>query len=121
MVAVGVDGEAAAGEEFAPDFDVPGMEEVDQVVHDDIYAVFMEVTVIAEAEEVELQGFTFYHEISGDVGDVDGGKIGLPCLRAETGKFGTIETHPIIIPGVLVNKRLQHLRSIILLVFRLLS
>ena len=28
VIAVGVDGEAAAGEEFAPNFDVPGMEEV---------------------------------------------------------------------------------------------
>ena len=55
MVAVGIDGEAAAGKEFAPDFDVPGMEEVDQVVHDDIDAVFVEVSVVAEAEEVELQ------------------------------------------------------------------
>ena len=64
VIAVGVDREASAGEEFAPDFDVPGLEEVDQVVHDDIDAVFMEVAVIAEAEEVEFQGFAFYHEIS---------------------------------------------------------
>ena len=28
VIAVGVDGEAAAGEDFAPNFDVPGMEEV---------------------------------------------------------------------------------------------
>lgn len=116
MVAVGVDGEAAAGEEFAPDFDVPGMEEVDQVVHDDIYAVFMEVTVIAEAEEVELQGFTFYHEISGDVGDVDGGKIGLPCLRAETGKFGTIEFDEIVAVFVFIGNSFQIVGVIVVFV-----
>ena len=116
MVAVGIDGEAAAGEEFAPDFDVSGMEEVDQVVHDDIYAVFMEVAVIAEAEEVELQGFAFYHEISGNVGDVDGGKIGLPCLRAETGKFGTIKFDEIVAVFVFIGNSFQIVGVIVVFV-----
>ena len=116
VVAVGVDGEASAGEEFAPDFDVPGMEEVDQVVHDDIYAVFMEITVIAEAEEVELQGFAFYHEISGNVGDVDGGKIGLPCLRAETGKFGTIKFDEIVAVFVFIGNSFQIVGVIVVFV-----
>ncbi len=116
MVAVGVDGEAAAGEEFAPDFDIPGMEEVNQVIHDDIYAVFMEVAVIAEAEEVELQGFTFYHEISGNVGDVDGGKIGLPCLRAETGKFGTVEFDKIVAVFVFIGNSFQIVGVIVVFV-----
>ena len=116
MVAVGVDGEAAAGKEFAPDFDVPGMEEVDQVVHDDIYAVFMEVTVIAEAEKVELQGFTFYHEISGNVGDVDGGKIGLPCLRAEAGEFRTVEFDKIVAVFVFIGNSFQIVGVIVVFV-----
>lgn len=116
VVAVGVDGEAAAGKEFAPDFDVPGMEEVNQVIHDDIDAVFMEITVIAEAEEVELQGFTFYHEISGNVGDVDGGKIGLPCLRAETGKFRTVEFDKIVAVFVFIGNSFQIVGVIVVFV-----
>ena len=116
MVAVGVDGEAAAGEEFAPDFDVSGMEEVDQVVHDDIYAVFMEVAVIAEAEEVEFQGFAFYHEISGNVGDVDGGKIRLPGLRAQAGEFRTVEFDEIVAVFVFIGNSFQIVGVIVVFV-----
>ena len=116
MVAVGIDGEAAAGKEFAPDFDVAGMEEVDQVVHDDIDAVFMEVTVIAEAEEVEFQGFAFYHEISGDVGDVDGGKIGLPCFGAQAGEFRTVEFDKIVAVFVFIGNSFQIVGVIVIFV-----
>ena len=116
VIAVGVDGEAAAGEEFAPDFDVPGMEEVDQVVHDDIYAVFMEVAVIAEAEEVEFQGFAFYHEISGNVGDVDGGKIGLPGFGAQAGEFRTVEFDEIVAVFVFIGNSFQIVGVIVVFV-----
>lgn len=60
VVAVWIDGEAASGEEFAPDFDVTGTEKTDEVFHDHVDAVFMEVPVVAVAEEVKLQGFAFY-------------------------------------------------------------
>ena len=91
VVAVGVDGEAASGEEFAPDFDVAGAEEFDEVGHDDVHAVFVEVAVISKGEEVEFQGFAFYHVFIGDVGNIDGGKVGLPGLGAEAGEFGAVE------------------------------
>lgn len=116
VIAVGIDGEAAAGEEFAPDFDVPGLEEVDQVIHDDIDAVFMEVAVIAEAEEVEFQGFAFYHEISGNVGDVDGGKIGLPGFGAEAGEFRTVEFDEIVAVFVFIGNSFQIVGVIVVFV-----
>lgn len=116
MVTVGIDGEASSGEEFAPDFYISWLQQVNQVIHDDIYAVFMEVTVIAEAEEVEFQGFAFYHEISGNVGDVDGGKIGLPCLRAQAGEFGAVEFDEIVTVLVLVGNSFQIVGVIIVFV-----
>ena len=116
VVAVGVDGEASAGEEFAPDFDVARIEEVDQIVHDDIYTVFMKVTMIAEAEEVELQGFTFYHEISGNVGDVDGGKIGLPGFGAQAGEFRTVEFDKIVAVFVFIGNSFQIVGVIVVFV-----
>ena len=54
VVAVRVDGESAAGEKFAPYFDIAGMEKLDEVTHDDIHAVLVEITVIAEAEKIEF-------------------------------------------------------------------
>ncbi len=120
VVAVGVDGEAAAGEEFAPDFDVAGMEEVDQVIHDDIDAVFMEVAVIAEAEEVEFQGFAFYHEISGNVGDVNGSKIGLPGFGAQAGEFRTVEFDKIVAVFVFIGNSFQIVGVIVVFVMGVL-
>ena len=116
MVTVGIDGEASSGEEFAPDFYISWLQQVNQVIHDDIYAVFMEFTVIAETEEVEFQGFAFYHEISGNVGDVDGGKIGLPCLRAQAGEFGAVEFDEIVTVLVLVGNSFQIVGVIIVFV-----
>ena len=120
MVAVGIDGEAAAGKEFAPNFDVPGMEEVDQVVHDDIDAVFMEVAVIAEAEEVEFQGFAFYHEISWNVGDVDGSKIGLSGFWTEAGEFRTVEFDKIVAVFVFIGNSFQIVGVIVVFVMGVL-
>ena len=54
VVAVRVDGESAAGEKFAPYFDIAGMEKLDEVTHDDIHAVLVEITVIAKAEKIEF-------------------------------------------------------------------
>ena len=50
VVAIGINGETASGQEFAPYFDVTGTEQFDQVGHDDIDTIFMEVAVISEAE-----------------------------------------------------------------------
>jgi hypothetical protein len=81
----------------------------------------MKIAMIAKAEQVKFQALALYHLHVRQIRNTNLSKIRLSGDGAKTGKFGTIETHPIIIPGVLVNKRLQHLRSIILLVFRLLS
>ena len=48
VIAVGINGDTAARKKTSPDFDVFGIHEPDQIFHDDVYAVFMEVTVIAE-------------------------------------------------------------------------
>lgn len=111
-----VDADAATGREESGDLNVFWVHKADEVFHDDIDTVLMEVAVIAEAEEVEFQGFAFYHEISGDVGDVDGGKIGLPCLRAETGKFGTIKFDEIVAVFVFIGNSFQIVGVIVVFV-----
>ena len=81
VVAVRVDGESAAWEEFAPYFDIAWMEKLDEVIHDDIHAVLMEITVIAEAEKIEFQALAFYHLNIGKVADTYLCKIGLSGNR----------------------------------------
>ena len=43
------------GVNFAEYFDVFRIHQGDEVFHDDVDAVFMEVAVVAEAEEIEFQ------------------------------------------------------------------
>ena len=91
IVTVGVDGKTAAGEEFAPHFDISRAEETDEVRHDHIDAVFMKIAVIAIAEKIKFQRFAFHHVLVGNIGNINGGKVRLPRLRAETCEFRAVE------------------------------
>ncbi|MNW66610.1 hypothetical protein D3C74_450940 [compost metagenome] len=54
-VAVRIDGNAAARGKLAPDLNIPRLHQRDQIIHNNVYTVFMEIPMIAEAEQVELQ------------------------------------------------------------------
>ena len=49
-----MNGDATARCEFTEYFDVFWIHQGDEVFHDDVDAVFMEVAVVAEAEEIEF-------------------------------------------------------------------
>ena len=120
VVGVGVDGDAAAGGEDTCDLDVFGGHEAYEVFHDDVDAVLMEVAVVAEAEEVELQALALHHQRARDVVDDDVSKVGLACLGAQGGELGTIQSHEVLVLGMFVLKRLQHLGGIVVAVVRVL-
>lgn len=48
VVGVGMDGDAAARREFAPDLDILRIHELDEVLHDSVHAILVEIAVIAE-------------------------------------------------------------------------
>lgn len=121
VVAIGVNGEAASGEEFAPYFDVPGMEQFNQVGHDDIHTIFMEVAVISETEEVKLERFTFYHVLVRDIGNINGSKIRLAGFRAQAGKFGTVEFDEIIPVCMFIGNSFQQCRIVIVGILGILA
>ena len=50
VIAVRVNGDTPAGQEFSPNLNIFGIHELYQIIHDDIHAVFMEIAVIPEAE-----------------------------------------------------------------------
>lgn len=114
VVAVRVDGESAAWEEFAPYFDIAWMEKLDEVIHDDIHAVLMEIAVIAEAEKIELQGLAFHHVLIRNIGNINGRKVRLPRLRAEAGEFRTVEFDEIVTIRVLIRDAFQKLRIVVI-------
>ena len=121
VVGVGVDADAAAGGEDAGDFDVAGIHEADEVFHDDVDAVLVEVAVVAEGEEVELERLAFDHALVGQVGDADLSEVGLSGDGAEAGEFGAVELHPVVVFGMLVLEGFQHFGSVVLTVFGLLA
>ena len=121
VVAVRVDGESAAGEEFAPYFDIAWMKKLDEVIHDDIHAVLMEITVITEAEKIEFQGLAFHHVLIRDIGNINGRKVRLSRLWAEAGEFRTVELDEIVTICVLIGDAFQKLGIVVIGVLGILA
>ena len=115
-----MDGDAAAWCEDARHLNVAWIHEPDEVLHNDVDAVLVEIAVVAEREEVEFQRLRLHHPDIGDVRDHDVGKVRLSCDRAEAGELRAVELHPIVILRVLVHEGLEHLWRIILLIYGLL-
>ena len=113
VVAVGVDGNAAPRGEFAPNLDVFGVHEADEILHDDVHAVLVEIPVVAKAEQVQLEGLALHHAGAGHIGYIDGGKIRLAGDGAEAGELRAVELDEIVVVRVLVGEGFQHLGGIV--------
>ena len=120
IVGEGLDGDTTTGIEQADDLQIFGVHQLDQVLHDDVDAVLVEVAVVAEAEEVELQALALHHQRARDVVDDDVTKVGLAGLGAQGGELGAIQSHKVLVLGMFVLKRLQHLGRIVVVVLRVL-
>ena len=120
VVGEGLDGDATTGIEQADDLQIFGVHQLNQVLHDDVDAVLVEVAVVAETEEVEFQALALHHQRAWDVVYNKVSKIGLTCLGAQGGKLGTIQSHKILVLRMFIFKRLQHLGHIVVVVLRIL-
>ena len=121
IVGVGPNTDTPARRKQSRHLDILGIHETDEVFHDDVYTVFMKVTVVAKAKQIELQALAFHHSLTGNVADAYLGKVGLARDGAQTGKLGAVEPHPIVVVWVLVFKRFEHLGGIIHTILRLAS
>ena len=120
IIGIRMDGNAATGRKETRDLDVTGIHELDQVLHDDVDAILMEVAMVAKRKQIEFQTLAFNHPDVWNITDDDVGEIRLSGDGAEAGELRAIELDPIVILGMFVDKRLKHLGSIILLVDGLL-
>ena len=77
--------------------------------------------MVAKGEEVELETLALHHTVVGEVGDAYLGKVGLTRDGTETGELGAVETHPVVVFGVLVFKGFKHFRGVVLAVLGLLA
>ena len=120
VVGEGLDGDAATRIEQADDLKIFWIHKFDQVLHDDVNAVLVEIAMVAEAEEIEFQALALHHQRARDVVDNKVSEVGLTCLGAQGGELGTIQSHEVLVLRMLVFKRLQHLRRIVIAVVRVL-
>ncbi len=121
VVGVGIDADAATRGEEASDLNILGVHEADEILHDGVDAVLMEVAVVAEGEEVELEALRLHHALVGDVHDLDLGEVGLTRDGAEGGELGTVELHPVVVLGMFVLEGLEHLGCVVCRVAGLLA
>ena len=89
---------------------------MNEILHDDIYDVFMKIAMIAEAHQIELEGFAFYHPLSRYITDIDGRIIRLSGNRTERRKLRAIELDPVIMIRMTILERLQNLRTIVIMI-----
>ena len=117
VIGVGIYAYASAWSEYSSYFYILGIHKFNQILHNLVDAVFMEVSVIAEAEKIELERLALDHAHIRDVGYSDFSEIGLTRDGAERSELWTVETHPIVVFLMFVHEGFQHLWTIIALVF----
>ena len=83
IVGEGLDGDAATGIEQANDLQVFGIHQLDQIFHDDVDAILMEVAVVSEAEEVEFEALALHHQRAGNVINNNVSEVRLARLGAQ--------------------------------------
>ena len=120
VVGEGYDGDAASRVEPPDDLQIFGLQQFDQVFHDDVDTVLVEIAVVAEAEEIEFETLAFHHECARNVVDDKMSEIGLARPRAQRGKFRTIQSHKVLVLRMFVFKHLQHLGGIVVVVLGVL-
>jgi len=121
IVGIRIDADAASGRKQSCYLNVLWVHQLDKILHDGVDAVLVEITVVTEAEEVELQALTLHHTLARDVVDTYLGKVGLTCNGTQAGEFGTVEAHPVVVVGVTVLEGLQDLRRVVECVVGLLA
>ena len=113
VVGEGVDADAASGGEDTRYLEVFGVHQFDQVFHDDVDAVFVEVAVVAEREKVEFERLGLHHLLSRDVGDVDCCEVRLPCLWAQRSELRTMESNQILVVRMFVYEGFEDFGSVV--------
>lgn len=121
VVAIGIDGNAASGQKFAPYFDILGVQQSDEVLHDDVDAVLMEIPMIAEGEEIEFQALALHQFLIGDIGNINGRKIRLAGDGTQACELRTVELDKVIIVRMFVVKGLQDIGIVICVIIGVLA
>ena len=82
IIGIRMNGYATARHKQSCHLDISGIHQTNQVLHDDIDTILMEIAMIAETEKIQFQALALHHSDIGYVLDDDLSEIGLTCNRA---------------------------------------
>ena len=121
IVGVRVDGDATARGEEAGDLYVLGIHQLYEVLHYLVDTILVEIPVIPKTEQIQFQALALNHPDVRNIADPDLREVRLPRDRAQARELRTVEPHPVVVALMLVDERLQDLRSVVSFVFSLLA
>lgn len=113
IVCIRIDADAATGQEEPQHLNILGIHEANKVFHNDIDAVLMEVTVIAEGKEVKLEALRLNHALVGHIHNLYLSEVGLAGDGTQRGKLRTIELYPVVVLTMLILKSFEQRRIVI--------
>ena len=99
--------DVAADVEIPDHLDLPGVQELDEVVQYPVGDVLVEDMLVAKAVDVELEGLQFHAPLVGNVFNVDGREIGETTAWTNAGEFGTMKFHGVFALTSAVGESLQ--------------
>ena len=121
IIGIRINGYTSTGSEKSRDLYIFRIHECDEILHYDIDAIFVKISVVTEAEKIELEAFALHHLDVRDITDSYLREIRLARDRAERGEFRTIESHPVVVARMFVDKCLQNFRSIVVSILGFLA
>ena len=121
IVGVWIDANTATWGEDTRHLYIFRIHEADKVFHNDIDTILMEITMIAEREEIEFQTLALHHLHIWHILYLYLCKVWLSGNRTERCELRAVEQYPVVILRMLVLKCLKYLWSIVLTVFSLLT
>lgn len=78
VIGIRINGDASARGEDTRHLNILRVHQMNEVFHYDVHAIFVESSVIAEAEQIELQALALHHLDIGDIANTDFRKSGCP-------------------------------------------
>ena len=104
IIGVRIDADAATRSKEACHLNILGLHQFDQVFHDDVHTIFVEIAMVAKTEQIEFKALAFHHALGRNITDAYLCKVGLSGDGAQRGEFGTVEPYPIVVVGMFVLK-----------------
>ena len=108
--------DASSWVEVACDLEIAWIHEFDQVFHDDVDAVFVEIALVAEAEEVELEALALDHALTWNEANHNASEVGLSCNGTQGCELWAVESDDVLVVGVQILEGFEHLGVILVAV-----